>query len=367
MATALRALSLGRIKDSGHPHMSLPKRAIWLLVFSGLACSQGDSALSPLGTAAPATRGAWLAPSGNVSLERGELQGQIEHLRALGVSHLAIGVDVEIEDINRPELRWKSPDEATRTALRRLREAGFDIMLLPRIEHPSFFRAQEPKWRGDISMNSPADWDRFHDNYESMLVDYARLSAEEGVSILALGLEYRVSASRFPDRWRRFAKKVREVFQGRLTYSANWYEEFEEVKFWDALDVIGIGAYFEIADRADADIGELRRGWRRSIMPRLESLASRYSKPILFTEIGYPTFADAGARPWEWTDRTDKRLSESQQAACYRALFECLGGRSWFDGVFIWRYYTDPGSVEPWDYTPQGKEAEKILRSAFGR
>jgi hypothetical protein len=31
----------------------------------------------------------------------------------------------------------------------------------------------------------------------------------------------------------------------------------------------------------------------------------------------------------------------------------------------MWRFYTDPAAVEGWNYSPQGHDAEKVLRDAY--
>ena len=53
---------------------------------------------------------------------------------------------------------------------------------------------------------------------------------------------------------------VRQVYKGRITYAANW-DKVGEVGFWDALDVIGVHAYFPLADGDNPDAETLRRGW----------------------------------------------------------------------------------------------------------
>ena len=51
----------------------------------------------------------------------------------------------------------------------------------------------------------------------------------------------------FEDDWRLIIATVRRYFEGTLTYAANW-TDYEKVPFWDALDVIGIQAYFPLLE-----------------------------------------------------------------------------------------------------------------------
>ena len=66
----------------------------------------------------------------------------------------------------------------------------------------------------------------------------------------------------FEAQWRALIADVREQTGAPLTYAANW-TDYERVPFWDALDVIGIQAYFPLADSTDSSEEAIRRGWQR--------------------------------------------------------------------------------------------------------
>ena len=53
----------------------------------------------------------------------------------------------------------------------------------------------------------------------------------------------------------------RAVYKGKLTYAANWDGEFEEVAFWDALDVIGVQAYFPLTEERVPSVTKLTQAW----------------------------------------------------------------------------------------------------------
>ena len=50
--------------------------------------------------------------------------------------------------------------------------------------------------------------------------------------------------------WIELIQKVRAVYQGQLTYAAN-YDNYQEVDFWEHLDFIGINAYFPLREPSD--------------------------------------------------------------------------------------------------------------------
>jgi hypothetical protein len=57
--------------------------------------------------------------------------------------------------------------------------------------------------------------------------------------------------------WRRVIAAVRGVTSARLTYAAN-FDAYQRVAFWDALDAIGIQAYFPLTDKATSASAPLR-------------------------------------------------------------------------------------------------------------
>ena len=126
---------------------------------------------------------------------------------------------------------------------------------------------------------------------------------------LCIGTELRTAVLNRPDAWRSLIADVREVYGGELTYSANWYREFEEVPFWDALDYIGIQVYFPLADSTGSkmSLDAFKAAWAPHVA-RIEALQQRVGKPVLFTEVGYPEpprmrpwSRGSGGRPRRWT------------------------------------------------------------------
>ncbi|HYC78689.1 MAG TPA: hypothetical protein VEI02_13770 [Planctomycetota bacterium] len=314
-------------------------------------------------------RGVWLAETGGAPIDGPAGAAALRKIRDLGANAVAFGPEVHMPHHRRPELAFGERDASLRDAIRLARAAGLDVLLLPRIESPEFFRDDvDPKpWRGDVEMTSPQDGAAFYENYGRMLAHYGALAREEGCRWFCIGLEYRRLVKAHPSEWRRLAAVARRAFRGPITYSANW-DDYRDISWWDAVDLVGIGAYFELAPAPPADdarlaVGDLVRGWR-PIRRELEAFAAATGRPVLFTEVGYPAFADAGYRPWEW-QRPDKRLDARAQADAWRALFRTFSDEPWWAGVFAWRFYTDPTSLPAWDYAFEGKEAEHVLRSAF--
>jgi hypothetical protein len=320
-------------------------------------------------------KGAWLAPVGNAPLEGPAADAELRRLRALGATHVAFGPEVVMADVRRPSMSFGSDDAGLRTVIRAARRAGLGVFLLPRIESPSFFVAETRPgevrpWRGDLEMTSPADWTTFFENYRRMIAHYGALAREEGVAWLSIGLEYRKTVKKHPAEWRRVAAAAKDAFGGPITYSANW-DDYDQIEWWDAVDAIGIGAYFELvpepapeAPPRRGSLAEALAGWA-PIRDRLKAFSLRWNRPILFTEVGYTGFEDAIVRPWQW-QQTKRTLDPSAQADAWRALFRTFAGEPWWRGVFVWRFYTDRAAVPAWDYAP-GPEAEHVISATFRR
>jgi len=151
------------------------------------------------------------------------------------------------------------------------------------------------------------------------------------------------------DQWRELIRRVREVTDARLTYAANW-DRFKEVPFWDALDAIGIQAYFPLSDSESPGDPELRAGWERVLAP-LRELHRRTGKPVVFTEFGYHASPDAARMPWSDGRRHHGDPSpafasaHALQERCLRVGLEVLGReRGWLRGAFLWKWFVgEPG------------------------
>ena len=226
-------------------------------------------------------------------------------------------------------------------------------------------------WPGDIAMRSAADWAAWFASYSAFILHYAALAEANHLDALCLGTELQhATAPAHEAAWRALIGRVRAVYHGPLTYAANWSGEYEQIRFWDALDYIGIQAYFPLSTTDSPDKAALLAAWQRHL-PAIERVQRRFGKPVVFTEVGYRNAPDAAIEPWKWPERTAVVLptSETLQMACYEAMFETFWARPWFAGLFVWKWYPrlapdDPGR-RPLDFTPQHKPAEQVMARWF--
>jgi hypothetical protein len=240
-------------------------------------------------------------------------------------------------------------DESISHAAAEARRSGMEVTLKPQIG------IYTGSWIGGAH---PADLDAFWADYRTMLLHYADLAREVGATTLVVGTEMG-TLSWDEAHWRPLIAEVRERFGGALTYAAN-YDEFQRVPFWDALDYIGIDAYFALADagRPDPSAAELAGAWSsRGYLDRIAAVSRRVGKRVLFTELGYRGTHTTALHPnvWNIVDTTDVQA----QANAYQAFYTAVADRPWMAGVYWWEVNADDWWVQ--DYSPLGKPAAQIM------
>ncbi|HSD27226.1 MAG TPA: HEAT repeat domain-containing protein [Vicinamibacteria bacterium] len=214
----------------------------------------------------------------------------------------------------------------------------------------------------EIEMRTEADWRAWFANYADYILAHARLAQEAGADMLSVGRELDRTVARREADWRVLIGRIRALYSGRLTYAAN-FDSYRDLGFWDALDAIGISAYFALCDTPDPTPEDLSRGWDRALRP-LEELSRRYGKPVLMAEVGYPAVPGAAAAPWRETrGEADVWL----QARLYEAAFAAMAKRPWIQGAFpwLWEGTAQPPFRDP-SYSIQGKPAAFVLARWYG-
>jgi hypothetical protein len=215
-------------------------------------------------------------------------------------------------------VRAKCPrDEQLIAILDRAKHHELATILMPivLIEKP---RGSE--WRGVIE---PDDWDRWWSSYDELIDRFIAIADRCEVDILSIGSELNTTEAQF-DRWQRVAERVRASFDGLITYSSNW-DRYDRVELWPLVDVISVSSYFELEREtpgaAEAALVEAWSGPRA----RLTGIAVEWNRPLLISEIGYPSLPWANAYPWNYVAKGEAADHE-MQARCWRAFF-----RAWTD------------------------------------
>lgn len=227
-------------------------------------------------------------------------------------------------------------------------------------------------WRSNVSLDSKAEWEAWFQSYSTNMLHYAKMAETVGAELFCVGTELRSSIKEQPKAWCDLIAKIKAIYSGKLTYAANWHDEYEHIGFWDELDYIGIQAYFPLTKDKNPDLETIKKGWEPHLKT-LEAFSETHKKPILFTEVGYKSEATATIKPWEWgTDLGilyQKKSDRTQQLA-YEALFQMVWHQSWFAGVHIWEWNnqsTEEGAKTNLNFSPRFKPAENTIAKWFGQ
>jgi len=226
--------------------------------------------------------------------------------------------------------------------------------------------AKKKEWRGVIE---PDDWDIWWTHYHTMMDRFIGIARAADVDMLGVGSELNTTESQL-GRWQRLIRYIRTQYAGELVYSSNW-DRYDTCPLWDLVDVMGVSSYFELErDDDQAPHERLVAGWIDARRAMLEHAAD-WKKPLVITEVGYPTVPWATAHPWNYVTKDDTPADHDAQARGYRAFFEAWRD-VWLDerspALGFYCYHWDPyhsGGPADHGYGVVGKPSLGIIRAAF--
>lgn len=278
----------------------------------------------------------------------------LDALVAFGVKDVALNPFAYTPTLGSSDIRWGGDatltDDDLRRQIEQAHQRGMRVLMKPHLWSGSF-------WTGagnpDIALDTDG-WARWFEGWTRYAVHHARLAKETGCEELCVGLEFTKATTENPGAWAAVAQACRAVYDGRLSYAANWYEEYSRFTDWAAFDVVGINAYFPLVG---TQVQELVAAWDVHLDAIERATGGR---PVVFPEAGYRAVAASTERPWETGGGTpDLEL----QARAYEALLRAASKRSWFEGVYWWKWFTADGPDED-VFVPAGP-AQAVLRAWF--
>ena len=241
-------------------------------------------------------------------------------------------------------------------------EQGLKVMLKPHVW------VWGQGWAGDFRLKTEPEWKEWETNYETYILTYAKVAAEEKVEMLCIGTEFRKVVEDRPQFFGQLADKVRKVYSGKVVYAANW-DNYEKVKFWNKLDYIGIDAYFPLTQAETPSVKELLTKWEPTCSD-LQNLSNKVGKQILFTEYGYLSVNKGCGKNWELeANLRAQTLNMQAQQNGFEALYKTYWDHDWFAGGFLWVWHAN-GSVggdRDRNYTPQNKPVCSVIKQWYGR
>ncbi len=224
---------------------------------------------------------------------------------------------------------WTEPRENLVDAFLYARSIGLHVLYKPMIQIDGEWRAHiqySPEW-----MQAYTDW----------LVSCAQDAELGGVEMFCLGCEMN-NMQGHSDAVRSMIAAVRQVFHGKLTYSAN-YDAFWYIDWYDKIDMIGVSMYPAMSFSYSPTVDELVQFWN-GFYTRLEALSAKWNKPIAFTEIGAQALDGSNMSPSQ--NRISNKSDVEELCDIYQSVFESrLWTAPWFKGVYWWiwdNYEPDP-------------------------
>lgn len=289
----------------------------------------------------------------------------IEQMAKIHVNGISLIPYSSVDDLHKPQpFRFMNGaggenDEAVIHSLSEAKKNNMSVMLKPQIwTHLG--------WVGNISMTNETDWSLFFEYYNEFIMHYAMLSEIFNADILCVGVEFQDATKNHEQEWIKIFNNVRQIYSGKITYAANWGQEFESLSFWKYLDIMSMNCYYPLSNKKDASDLELKDGFE-SILNKLESYQKKFNKPFFITEIGYKSIQYPWIEPH--ADNDEQEVNEVSQQRCYEAMFQALEDEHWISGIYLWQWpsYMSYKNHNPKGFTPCGKLAEQTVKNYYSK
>jgi hypothetical protein len=283
-----------------------------------------------------------------------EMESTIDELKSLGINSIAIHPYAQIREDGHVVSGRRSGGSTAHitTPLRWARERGMSAMLIPHIA----YWGTKFSWRGEVNFVTPDEWDRFFADYETWIVQMATIAESEQAAIFCVGLEF-TYPQKYEERWRKIIAAVRAVYHGKITYGANW-NEYADVKFWDALDYVGVLAYFPLTKATDPGSAEIAAAWEKRCA-ELEKFSEQTGRQFLFVEIGYNESALAAAQPWAF--KTGGEHASEIQQRCIDVALDLPTHHPFLAGMFWWKWFPEIPHHEEENYRLQTPAIKALI------
>lgn len=285
----------------------------------------------------------------------------LHELAGMGVNWVAIHPYGGIRNDGSVDFRPVDPQAPPAWLARPIAEAhalGMKILIKPHIA----YWGSRWSWRGAIELESEAARTRFFHDYTEWIGQLA--AASRGADAFAVGTELDKTLQ-YEVEWRAVIASVRRGYEGPITYAANW-TDYQRVPFWDAVDVIGVQAYFPIVKGVGADNGlpseaQLDAGWA-GVMKEIAAVSARHDRPVVFTELGYNRSSKAAAEPWKY--ETGGPGAADVQSRCLTAAIRAMDREPAVLGAFLWKWF--PGASQPLDFSKSEPHMRNVIETHWG-
>lgn len=287
-----------------------------------------------------------------------EMVPTLRDIRQVGANWVAIHPYARIGADGQVSFRdfdLASPPAYLTRPIQEAHQQGIKICIIPHLA----YWGSPFSWRGDITFAQPEQWERFWAGYTYWIKRLA--AACQGADGFVVGSELDRTLE-FEEQWRGLIAQVRRLNPASLSYAANW-TDYTRVPFWDALDVVGVQAYFPLVDHLHPTQSEIEAGWALRV-GELRAYARQTGKYILFTELGYNQSNLAPVEPWNY--QVDGEEARPIQETCMRAALEVVADEPSIVGAFLWKWFPYPRPVGR-DFQMASPNIQQVIASIWLR
>jgi len=257
---------------------------------------------------------------------------------------------------------WGEKEEGIVETVRLAREQNLKVLLKPQV----YFHGS---WPGDLDFNKKKEWVEWENAYREFIFFYIDIAERLDIEMFCIGTEFKKSEEKRASFWKELIADARKLYSGKITYSSNW-DSYQNISFWEDLDYIGISAYFPLINESNPPVREIIKSWS-PVVKKLKKYANKKDMQVLFTEYGYLSVDGTTYNNWELEKKIRSlNLNEKAQADALEALYKVFFREKFWAGGFLWKWFPNGQGHEGYiakDYTPQNKEAEKVLKKYFAQ
>lgn len=238
------------------------------------------------------------------------------------------------------------------------RRSGLRTTFGPLLDQTNLGDPHSDGWRGTLAPTDRDDWFR---SYREFLTPYLVLAQGLAVDTVVVGVE--LNTLQGDPRWAPLVAHASGLFDGEITYSANW-DAYAGAVTGVPVDDVGINAYPTLDLDRDATEEVMTEAWRRW----LDRIAAGRTTDLVLAEVGAPAESTMLANPAIY-HTPGSALDEGIQRRWFAAACRAAGERP-VAGLYWWKigFDVDPALADPdGDLHDSflGREAESAIRECF--
>lgn len=231
------------------------------------------------------------------------------------------------------------------------RKRGLKILLAAGIEtDPENFDEIEK----EFTKRQSDEWYRqLAKEWEEVMVETAKLAEKYEIEIFTPSDQWFVWGNKTEDQKKmlnplinKAYESIRAVYSGKI--SSDCYNPDEAFDYYKQMDWIGDKWWWEIAEKKETDLTEMKVAAQRIVDEIYKPVYSRYKKPIFLQQLSYASYDGAagaleisleGPEVAEWFPYNPHYPADFQeQADAYEAVFQAIYDELIFVGVFSFSY-----------------------------